>query len=94
MRITRVIERLGARRRQKKFYRVLDVARRVAGCGSLGLARWIVLVEGKGSPRGNYLLDLKEARPPAPRAGIRRTGSRPGRRMPSESSPCSAACRR
>jgi uncharacterized protein (DUF2252 family) len=64
-RITRVIERLGAQLGREKFYRVLDVARRVAGCGSLGLARWVVLVEGKGSPRGNFLLDLKEARTPA-----------------------------
>jgi len=64
-RITKVVEQLGAELGKKKFYRVLDVARRVAGCGSLGLSRWIVLVEGKGSPRGNYLLDLKEARDPA-----------------------------
>ncbi|MFI5280158.1 MAG: DUF2252 domain-containing protein [Gemmatimonadales bacterium] len=47
------------------FFRVLDVARRVAGTGSLGVQRYVVLVEGKGSPDGNYLLDLKEARPTA-----------------------------
>lgn len=47
------------------FYRVLDVARRVAGTGSLGVERFVVLVEGKGSPNDNYLLDLKEARPSA-----------------------------
>jgi uncharacterized protein (DUF2252 family) len=64
-RVTKLVEHLGAERDRKKFYNVLDVARRVAGCGSLGLARWIVLVEGKGSPHGNYLLDLKEARAPA-----------------------------
>ena len=64
-RVTKLVERLGDELGKKKFYRVLDVARRVAGCGSLGLARWVVLVEGKGSPRGNYLLDLKEARAPA-----------------------------
>jgi uncharacterized protein (DUF2252 family) len=64
-RVTRVVEQLGAKLDEKHFYRVLDVARRVAGCGSLGLVRWIVLVEGKGSPRGNFLLDLKEARSPA-----------------------------
>jgi uncharacterized protein (DUF2252 family) len=64
-RVTKVVEQLGAELDQKKFYNVLDVARRVAGCGSLGLARWIVLVEGKGSSHGNYLLDLKEARAPA-----------------------------
>jgi uncharacterized protein (DUF2252 family) len=64
-RVTKLVEQLGDQAGGRKFYRVLDVARRVAGCGSLGLARWIVLVEGKGSPRGNYLLDLKEARAPA-----------------------------
>jgi uncharacterized protein (DUF2252 family) len=64
-RVKRVIEQHGAAVGEKKFFKVLDVARRVAGCGSLGLGRWIVLVEGKGSPRGNYLLDLKEAREPA-----------------------------
>jgi len=63
--VARAVEQLGAQRGEKEFYRVLDVAKRIAGCGSLGLARWIVLVEGKGSPRGNYLLDLKEARSPA-----------------------------
>jgi uncharacterized protein (DUF2252 family) len=47
------------------FFRVLDVARRVAGTGSLGVQRYVVLVEGKGSPDNNYLLDLKEARPSA-----------------------------
>jgi len=44
-----------------RFFEVLDVARRVAGTGSLGVERYVVLVRGKGSPDGNYLLDLKEA---------------------------------
>ncbi|HWZ59652.1 MAG TPA: DUF2252 family protein [Gemmatimonadaceae bacterium] len=46
----------------RAFFRVLDVARRVAGTGSLGLQRYIVLVEGRGGPDGNFLLDVKEAR--------------------------------
>ncbi len=45
------------------FYEVLDVARRVAGTGSLGVQRYAILVRGKGSPDGNYLLDLKQAVP-------------------------------
>jgi uncharacterized protein (DUF2252 family) len=45
------------------FYRVLDVARRIAGTGSLGVDRYAILIEGKGSPNGNYLLDLKQALP-------------------------------
>jgi uncharacterized protein (DUF2252 family) len=45
------------------FFEVLDVAHRIAGTGSLGLERYVVLIEGKGSPNANYLLDLKEAVP-------------------------------
>jgi uncharacterized protein (DUF2252 family) len=45
------------------FYKVLDVARRVAGTGSLGVDRYVILVQGKGSPDGNHLLDLKLALP-------------------------------
>lgn len=45
------------------FFRVLDVARRIAGTGSLGVARYVVLVEGHGSPDHNYLFDLKQAVP-------------------------------
>jgi uncharacterized protein (DUF2252 family) len=45
------------------FFKVHDVARRIAGNGSLGLDRFIVLVEGKRSPDANYLLDFKAAQP-------------------------------
>ena len=31
----------------------------------MGVARYVILVEGRGSPDGNYLLDLKEAIPSA-----------------------------
>jgi uncharacterized protein (DUF2252 family) len=48
-----------------RFFTVLDVARRIAGVGSLGLERYVVLVHGKGSPDGNYLLDLKRSLPSA-----------------------------
>jgi uncharacterized protein (DUF2252 family) len=47
------------------FFRVLDVTRRIAGTGSLGLRRWAILVEGHGGPDAHFLLDLKEARPSA-----------------------------
>jgi uncharacterized protein (DUF2252 family) len=46
-----------------EFFTILDIAARIAGIGSLGLARYLILVEGKGGPSGNYLLDLKAARP-------------------------------
>lgn len=45
------------------FYRVVDVARRVAGTGSLGVERYAILVQGKGAPDQHYLLDLKQAMP-------------------------------
>lgn len=47
------------------FFRPLDAARRIAGTGSLGIDRYVILVEGHGSPDFNYLLDLKEAIPSA-----------------------------
>ncbi|MDD5248714.1 MAG: DUF2252 domain-containing protein [Rhodocyclaceae bacterium] len=48
---------------EPKFYKLLDVARRIAGTGSLGVDRYVILVEGKGSPDRNYLIDLKQALP-------------------------------
>ncbi|HEX6831994.1 MAG TPA: DUF2252 family protein, partial [Rudaea sp.] len=55
------LERFAKTHERPKFYRPLDVARRAAGTGSLGLRRYVALVRGKGSPNGNYLLDLKQA---------------------------------
>lgn len=46
-----------------RFYRVLDIGARVAGNGSLGLPRYIILTEGRGGPDGQWLLDLKFAAP-------------------------------
>jgi uncharacterized protein (DUF2252 family) len=42
-----------------RFFEVLDVARRIAGTGSLGLERFVILVRGKGGADGQYLMDLK-----------------------------------
>lgn len=44
-----------------RFFDVIDVARRIAGTGSLGVRRYVIVVEGRGSPDDNFLLDLKEA---------------------------------
>jgi uncharacterized protein (DUF2252 family) len=44
------------------FLQILDVQQRIAGIGSLGLERYIILIAGKGSPDKNYLLDLKETK--------------------------------
>jgi uncharacterized protein (DUF2252 family) len=43
-----------------EFFEVLDIGFRLAGIGSLGLDRYLILVVGKGSPEHNYLLDLKQ----------------------------------
>ena len=47
------------------FFEVLDVADRIAGTGSLGMERYVILVRGEASPDGNYLLDLKRTGPSA-----------------------------
>jgi uncharacterized protein (DUF2252 family) len=43
-----------------EFFEVLDIGFRIAGTGSLGLDRYLILVTGKGSPDRNYLLDFKQ----------------------------------
>jgi uncharacterized protein (DUF2252 family) len=62
-RIKRFMRKFAKQQPNPKFYRLLDVARRIAGTGSLGVERYALLIEGKGSPNGNYLLDLKQALP-------------------------------
>ncbi|GAC1608788.1 MAG: DUF2252 domain-containing protein [Ramlibacter sp.] len=62
-RVAKRIHAFAASQDNPAFFKVLDVARRIAGTGSLGVERYIILVEGKGSPDGNYLLDLKQALP-------------------------------
>lgn len=59
------MEKFAATRDDPGFYRVIDVARRIAGTGSLGIERYAILIHGKGGPEGHYLLDLKEALPSA-----------------------------
>jgi uncharacterized protein (DUF2252 family) len=61
------IETFGEKVGKPDFFRVLDVKRRIAGTGSLGIRRYAILVEGNGAepknPHKNYILDLKEAFP-------------------------------
>jgi uncharacterized protein (DUF2252 family) len=64
-RIAAFMRRYAARQPRPEFYKLLDVARRIAGISSLGLPRYVLLVEGEGSPHENYLLDLKFAPPSA-----------------------------
>ena len=62
-RVTRQLDNFAKSQPDPDFFRVIDIARRVAGLGSLGLERYIVLVRGDGGPEGNALLDAKKAVP-------------------------------
>ncbi len=62
-RATALVEAFAATQKDKKFFEVIDVAHRIAGAGSLGVERYMVLVKGKGPPDENYLLDVKQSLP-------------------------------
>jgi uncharacterized protein (DUF2252 family) len=57
--VSAFMKQWGAQQLDPQFFTLLDVARRIAGIGSLGVERYVILVQGKGSPNQNYLLDLK-----------------------------------
>ncbi|MET3106337.1 uncharacterized protein (DUF2252 family) [Oxalobacteraceae bacterium GrIS 2.11] len=69
--VTKLIHDYASTRPNPEFFEVLDIARRIAGTGSLGLDRFVILVKGKGSPDGNYLLDLKNVLPSALAASVK-----------------------
>ncbi len=48
-----------------KAYEVNDIRGRIAGVGSLGVRRYLALLEGEGPPDGYRLLDIKQAEPSA-----------------------------
>jgi uncharacterized protein (DUF2252 family) len=58
-RISAFMKKWAARQPDPSFFKLLDVARRVTGVSHLGLPRYVLLVEGEGSPHGNSLIDLK-----------------------------------
>jgi uncharacterized protein (DUF2252 family) len=57
-----LLDAWAAKQGKLEFFYVLDVALRIAGTGSLGIPRYAVLIEGKGSPDNNYILDIKQSR--------------------------------
>src|SRR5262249_17174008 len=59
-RIKTIVRSWAATQAKPDFFKLLDAAHRIAGTGSLGVERYVLLVAGKGSPNGNYLLDFKE----------------------------------
>jgi uncharacterized protein (DUF2252 family) len=58
-----MVAQLAEAARDADYFRVVDVARRVAGVGSITVPRFAVLVEGRGSPDRNALLELKGTHP-------------------------------
>jgi uncharacterized protein (DUF2252 family) len=60
-RISAFMKKWAARQPDPGYFKLLDVARRVTGVSHLGLPRYILLVEGEGSPNSNCLIDLKLA---------------------------------
>jgi uncharacterized protein (DUF2252 family) len=74
MAVGEFMTRFAADQANPHFFKVIDIARRIAGTGSLGVERFVILVEGKESPDGNYLLDLKEVRPSALSGHLKRLG--------------------
>ncbi len=61
--LSAAINTLGGEHGSSGEFRLLDAARRLAGVGSLGLERYVLLVAGDGSRNGARLLDLKVAKP-------------------------------
>jgi uncharacterized protein (DUF2252 family) len=59
--VGQMLTAIAAAARDNEYFRVIDVARRIAGVGSIELPRYVVLVEGRGSPDRNVLMDLKLA---------------------------------
>jgi uncharacterized protein (DUF2252 family) len=59
------VESVAKTQDQAKFYRLIDVAARIAGTGSRGLRRYVALVRGHGGEDGRVLLDIKQVRPSA-----------------------------
>jgi len=58
-RVIAFMKRFANGRMHPGFFKVLDVAQRIAGVGALGLKRYVVLVQGDGGRDGAALIDLK-----------------------------------
>jgi uncharacterized protein (DUF2252 family) len=63
--IREAVEGHGQKLGSPEAFRVHDVTGRIIGVGSLGVRRYLVLLEGDGPPDGYRLLDIKQAEPSA-----------------------------
>jgi uncharacterized protein (DUF2252 family) len=57
--VSRFVRRYAKDRAIPEFFEVQDVAWRVAGLGTLGLPRYVVLIKGDGGANGAALVDFK-----------------------------------
>ena len=69
-RVARLLEQwarknASAEQLEDAYFDVVDVALRIAGLGSLGVERYVILIRGTGDIDDMRLLDLKRARPSA-----------------------------
>jgi len=64
-RARRIFREWAGRQPQPGFYRIKDLCGRIAGNGSLGVERYVILVRGRKLPS---LMDMKQAAPSAPQA--------------------------
>jgi len=63
--IREAVESHGEKLGSPEAFRVHDVTGRIIGVGSLGVRRYLALLEGDGPPDGYRLLDIKQAEPSA-----------------------------
>ncbi|SDR67184.1 DUF2252 family protein [Opitutus sp. GAS368] len=67
-RVRQIFQAWARRQPDPGFYRIEDICGRIAGNGSLGVERFVVLVRGKRLPS---LMDMKQAVPDAPRQWLK-----------------------
>ena len=63
--VAAALESYGQRLGKPDAFELHDLVFRIAGVGSLGVRRYLALVEGAGPPDGYHLLDIKECGPSA-----------------------------
>ena len=76
--VSEALQAYGISHRDAAAYQVIDVTGRIAGIGSLGVERYLVLVQGGGSPSTNRLIDVKEEDASAWIGILGRTATHPG----------------
>ena len=63
--IREALNAYGQKAEAPQTYEIHDIRGRIAGVGSLGVRRYLALLEGEGPPDGYRLLDIKQAEPSA-----------------------------